>query len=175
MNIVPGYEKLTKDGIVSVETASLMEQIRREASSRVMAGMKGRRFGLIEFYDKLTTEGLVVWLEFFPRICEELRHVNHEKRKILQETSNKGKFTDSYGWSANGDWRSSWEYTPEFFFFMKNFVYSWFFEREEHRVRERFMRRIMAGYDAMDELVKLKKRYGSNKQEAEVVSGGTRN
>lgn len=172
MELVSGYEKLTKGGIQLVETKSLMEQIREEAARRVMAKESGR-FGLVEFYDRLISEGLVVWLEFWPRICEDMRRVNFEKQKMLQEISNKGKFTESYGWSDEGHFKTSWEYTPEFYFFIRNYVYRGFFEEEDEKpIKERFMRAIMRGGDYVELLVQLKKRYGSNHQENPVVVGG---
>lgn len=171
--LVNGYEKLVKGGVAIVERQSLMVQIREEASRRVVAEQRGK-FGLEEFYDKLAEVGIVVWLEFFPRICQEMVQVNHEKMKILNEMGNKGKFTDSVGWSADGKFKFKWEFTPEFFFFMRNYVYSGFFDKEEQKICDSFMRQIMRGSDPIPTLMWVKQRYGSNHQGIKVVSGGGR-
>lgn len=170
--IVSGYEKITKGGIQIIERKSLMEQIREEASRRVVA--RGGRFGLIEFWDALTKEALTVWLEYFPRICEEMRQVNAEKWRILNEISEKGKFTGSSGWSEKGGFKFEYEYTPEFYFFMKNYVYEGFFENDNKRIKQAFMKKILRGDDAMETLIRVKKIYGSNNQESSVVVGGNR-
>lgn len=166
--IVSGYEKATKGGIVLVETRSLMEEIREEAARRIIA--KGDARGVMSFLERLVEESLSVWLEYFPRIVMEMRKVNYEKRKIMQEMSNKGKFTDSYGWSPNRDFKWEYEHTPEFYFFMTNYVYADFFANENKRVYRRFMKMLMRGDDPIETLIRVKKIYGSNSQQESVVS-----
>lgn len=170
--LVSGYEKLTRNGVAVVETKPLMQQIREEASRRIVQreGYKG----ITQFMEALAEEGLKVWLEFFPQICEELRQVNYEKWKLLNEIGNKGKFTESAGWSPSGLFKFEYEYTPEFYFFMKNYVYSGFFEDDNKKVKRRFMNRLLRGDNPMDLLLQVKKLYGSNHQDNQVVTGGTR-
>lgn len=171
--IVNGYEKLVKGGVAIVERRSLMEKIREEASRRVVADMRGK-FGLEEFYDKLAEVGIVVWLEFFPQICLEMMEVNREKWRILNEMGNTGAFTGTAGWSADGNFKFKWEFTPEFYFFMRNYVYSGFFDKSEQKICDGFMRQIMRGSDPIPTLMWVKQRYGSNQQGRAVVSGGGR-
>lgn len=166
-NLVSGYEKATKGGVVMVETRSLMEQIREEAARRIYA--RSTRIGINEFMECLVEESLKVWLEYFPMIVSEMRRVNYEKWKILKETSEKGKFTESYGWSESRDFKFEYEYTPEFYFFMNNYVYSGFFDNDNKKVYNRFMRRLMRGDDPMESLLAVKKIYGSNSQTESVT------
>lgn len=165
--LVTGYEKLTKGGITVVERRSLMEVIREEASRRIVQreGYKG----ITQFLEALTTEALTVWLEYFPQICEELRQVNAEKIKILNEIGNQGKHTGSTGWSENGHFKFEYEYTPEFYFFMKNYVYDGFFDNDNKKIKRAFMRKIMRGDSPMDTLLQVKKIYGSNSQQVSVA------
>jgi hypothetical protein len=170
--LVSGYEKLTDSGITVVEKKSLMEEIREEATRRILS--RGEYRGVMQFIEKLSEESLIVWLEYFPKICQELSLVNHEKMKILKEISTKGKFTESYGWSEDGNWKFSYEYTPEFYFFIRNYVYTKFFDKENKPIMHQFMKRIMRGDDAIETLMWAKKIYGSNKQDNPVVYGGGR-
>lgn len=168
--IVTGYEKATKGGIQVVERRSLMEQIREEASRRVIA-REGYR-GIMQFMDALAEIGLVVWLEYFPQICEEMRQVNAEKWRILNEIGNRGKFTESVGWSEGGTFKFEYEYTPEFFWFMKNYVYKDFFGQDNKRICRAFMKKILRGDNPIETLMRVKAIYGSNQQQEAVVVGG---
>lgn len=157
--------------IIQVTNKTLMEEIREEASRRIVA--KGGYRGTMQFLDALAQEGLVVWLEYFPRICEEMREVNWKKRRMLEQAAEKGKFTESYGWSENGDFKWEFEYTPEFYFFMRNYVYTHFFDESRGGLFRKFMKGLMRGDDPMDLLMAVKSVYGSNQQENPVVHGGT--
>lgn len=147
---------------------TLMEEIREEAAARIVK--QGNCKGVQGFMDRLIEESLVVWLEYFPRICQEVRRINYEKRKLMREISNKGKFTDSYGWSDSGETKWEYEWTPEFYFFFTNYVYRQFFDEENKKVYNKFMKRLMRGDDAIELLMSVKKVYGSNKQDEMVVN-----
>lgn len=158
---------MTNSNLITMESASLMEQIRNEAAKRVV--LKGNVRGLGAFLDLLVQESVVVWLEFFPEICADVRKLNHNKQKLLKEVTQKGKFTDSYGWSDNHEFQFQYEYTPELYYFMTSYVFSDFFGNEEKKTAREFMRRIMKGDDAIETLMWAKKRYGSNSQK-EIVT-----
>lgn len=167
-DVISGYEKATKGGIVMVETKSLMEEIREVAAQRVF--IKAQRVGMNQFLELLVEESVAVWLEFFPRIIAEMRRVNYEKQKIMIEMSTKGKFTESYGWSESRDFKFEYEHTPEFYFFMENYVYEKFFANENKKVYRRSMRMWMRGDDPMEVLIRVKQIYGSNSQIEGVVN-----
>lgn len=153
---------------IIVESGTLMERIRNEATRRIM--VKGDCRGVQAYIDRISEESLVVWLEFFPQICMEMRKVNYEKKKMLEEFGNKGKFTDSYGWSEKHEFKWEYEYTPEFYFFITNYVYRDFFSNENKDVCRLFMKKILRGDDAIDTLLWVKKKYGSNQQKDGVVN-----
>lgn len=169
--LVSGFEKISKQGITVVEKKPLMQEIREEATRRILT--RGGYKGIMQFLEALTQEGLIVWLEYFPRICQEMMQVNYEKQRIMREVSEQGKFTESYGWSADGSMKFKYEYTPEFYFFMKNYCYTGFFDKENEKVRDRFIKCITRGDDPIETLIKAKKIYGSNQQDNPVVYGGS--
>lgn len=158
---------MENSNLITMNSKTLMEQIREEAARRVV--LKGNVRGLGAFLDLLVEESVVVWLEFFPEICAEVRKLNHNKQKLLMEVSQKGRFTDSYGWSDNYEFQFQHEYTPELYYFMTSYVYADFFSNEEKKTAREFMRRIMKGDDAIETLMWAKKRYGSNNQK-EIVT-----
>ena len=144
-----------------------MERIREEATRRIM--LKGDCRGVQAYISRIAEESLVVWLEYFPMICAEMRKVNFEKKKLLQEIGTKGVFTESYGWSENREFKWEYDYTPEFYFFFTNYVYQDFFSNENKDVCRLFMKKILRGDDAIETLMWVKKIYGSNQQKENVV------
>lgn len=149
-------------------TKTLMEVIREEASRRIVK--EGAYKGVNGFIEKLAHESLVVWLEYFPNICREMVRVNKAKMNVLKEVSSKGRFTESYGWSESRDFKFEYEYTPEFYFFMTNYVYYDFFSNENKKIYRRFMKKLFNGEDAIETLMWAKKIYGSNSQKQSVVN-----
>lgn len=151
-----------------VQPRTLMEEIREVATQRIMK--QGNCRGVQGFMDRLFEESLKVWLDYFPVICKDVRRVNFEKRKLMMEISNKGKFTDSYGWSDSGEMKWEYEYTPEFYFFFTNYVYRNFFDKDNKKVVNKFMHALMRGDDPIELLVKVKQIYGNNQQKSMVVN-----
>lgn len=154
--------------ILPITNKSIMEQIREEATRRIM--LKGDCRGVQAYIERIAEESLVVWLEYFPMICAEMRTVNRNKRKLLETFGKKGKYTDSYGWSDKGEFKWEFEYTPEFYFFMTNYVYSGFFDNDNKRIQREFMKRILRGDEAIETLMWAKKKYGDNQQKNGVVN-----
>lgn len=147
---------------------TIMEQIREEATKRIM--QQGNCRGMQAYIERIAEESLKVWLEFFPMICAEMRKVNYEKKKFLEALGNKGKFTESYGWSEGMEFKWEYEYTPEFYFFMTNYVYIDFFSNENKDVCRLFMKKILRGDEAIETLMWVKKIYGNNQQQEGVVN-----
>ena len=147
---------------------SLMERIREEASRRIVK--KGNYRGIQGFMDDLVHESLVVWLEAFPEICRDLIRVNRAKTALLQQIGNKGKYTDTYGWSENRTFKFEYEYTPEFYYFMTNYVYHDFFGNDNKKHYRQFMKRLFRGDDPIETLMWVKKIYGNNQQKENVVN-----
>ena len=95
---------------------------------------------------------------------------NVNKQKLLREVTEKGKYTDSYGWSDTHEYQFQYEYTPELYFFMTNYVFTDFFSNEEKKTSREFMKRIMRGDNAIETLMWAKVRYGSNTQNIQVTN-----
>lgn len=124
----------------------------------------------IERIKQIAAKFIEKQLDAFPYYCQVARMQNHLKWKELKETSNKGKYTDTYGWSASGDMKFEYEIPEELYLFMVNLVYKDFWEKENEKVYRTFMKRLMRGDDPMELLVWVKKFYGSNSQKLSVVN-----
>ncbi len=159
---------MENSSLITAEPSTLMEKIREEATQRIMKS--GDCKGVQAYIERIAQESIVVWLEFFPTICAEVRKVNRNKNKFLQETGFKGRFTNSYGWTENGNFKWEYEYTPELYFFMTNYVFREFFSNENSKIQREFMKRVMRGDDAIETLMWAKKHYGSNRQTEPVVN-----
>jgi hypothetical protein len=107
-------------------------------------------------------------LEYFPQMVEDARAVNRAKYKILEEEGRKGKFTDTYGWSADGSFLFDFDIPPDLYYFMQTCVYRYFWAEDNERVWRSFMKKICKSAAAMTELeiydllVKVKQIYGPN-------------
>jgi hypothetical protein len=88
-------------------------------------------------------------VEAFPTLCEIARVQNYLKFKELEQTGNKGKFTDSVGWSNDGHFKWEYEIPQELYLFMINLVYKNFWDEDNRRVYRKFMKKICDGEDAM--------------------------
>jgi hypothetical protein len=159
---------MENSNLITVDSRSLMEQIREDVTARVIK--KGGFRGVVGFVDYLAQESVVVWLEYFPEICADVRRTNKKKMELLKEIGTKGKFTDTYGWSPDREFKFEYEYTPELYFFMTNYVYAEFFASSNKNIHNRFMKRIMKGDDAIEALMEAKQEYGNNKQQIKVTN-----
>ena len=102
-------------------------------------------------------------LDDFPRMCEVARVQNKLRLDELKEIGNKGRFTDSYGWSNDGTFKWEFDVPQDLYLFMKCMVYKGFWNKENDKVKRAFMNAICRGDDPMTTLMKTKMVYGSNK------------
>ncbi len=102
-------------------------------------------------------------LDDFPRMCEVARIQNKILLDELRAHGNKGKFTDSYGWSNDGSFKWEFEIPQDLYLFMKCMVYKDFWNKSNKRISKAFMNAICRGDDPMTTLMKVKSIYGSNK------------
>lgn len=101
----------------------------------------------------------------FPRMCMVARMQNKIRLEELREVGNKGKYTDSYGWSNDGTFKWEFDIPQDLYLFMKCLVYKEFWSQDNKKVHRAFMNAICRGDDPMETLMKVKVLYGSNKQE----------
>ena len=99
-------------------------------------------------------------LEEFPRMCEIARMQNMIKWQDLVKNGNKGKYTDTYGWSDDGQMKFQFEIPQELYHFMQNLVYTGFWETHNTKVADKFMNRLCKGDDAKQLLVWVRSHYG---------------
>ncbi len=116
-----------------------------------------------DFVERVTNAFIEEKIHSFPSMCEVARLMNIEKQKMLYEVGNKGKYTDSYGWSNDGQLLADYDIPQELYNFMKVFVYKEFWGNENARIWRPFMRKVCSGMldnDAMNLFFKLKNYFG---------------
>lgn len=102
-------------------------------------------------------------LDDFPRMCMVARMQNKIRLDELKEIGNKGKYTDSYGWSNDGTFKWEFDIPQDLYLFMKCLVYKDFWSQDNKKVHRAFMNAICRGDDPMETLMKVKVLYGPNK------------
>lgn len=117
-----------------------------------------------DFIERVTNKYIEEKMHSFPQMCDVARIMNIEKQKLLREVGNKGKYTDSYGWSNDGSLLSDYDIPQELYNFMKVFVYKDFWGNDNARIWRPFMKKVCSGmleYDAMNLFFKLKHYFGN--------------
>lgn len=116
-----------------------------------------------DFITRVTNKFIDEKIRSFPAMCDVCRIMNIEKQRMLREQGIKGKYTDSYGWSEDGNMLSDYDIPQDLYNFMKVFVYKDFWGEENKRIWRPFMRKVCSGmieYDAMNLFFKLKHYFG---------------
>ncbi len=106
----------------------------------------------------------------FPRICEIARMQNMIKWRELYEIGNRGKYTETYGWSAEGTMKFQFEIPQDLYHFMQNLVYDGFWEPHNKKIADKFMNRLCKGEDPTRLLVWVRTYYG--KEQGKVIGHG---
>lgn len=124
----------------------------------------------LEFINLVYKKFCEARLDDFPRLCQVAIWQNKLKWDELNQIGNKGKYTDSLGWSEKREFKFDYEIPQELYLFMVNLVYADFWEEGNERVWRKFMKNILRGDDPMETLMKVKAYYGSNAQEGLVLN-----
>jgi hypothetical protein len=106
----------------------------------------------------------------FPRMCEIARVQNFLKWQELNAIGNKGKYTDSMGWSENHTMKFQFEIPQELYMFMQNLIYDKFWEQENKKIADKFMNRVCKGEDPERLLCWVRSFYGTD--QGKVTSHG---
>lgn len=125
------------------------------------------------FLNRLVHNFIAEKISEFPKLCLDARKVNWIQNKELEAHGIKGKYTDSYGWSKDGNFKHKWVIPTELMFFMRNLIYIDFWDDSNEKVRDSFMRAILRGDDPMELLKKVRMYYGNNpdKKQEMVING----
>ncbi len=116
-----------------------------------------------DFIERVTNAFIQEKIHAFPQMCQIAYQMNLEKQKLLQETGIKGKYTDSYGWSQDGQMFVDYDIPQDLYNFMQIFVYKDFWSNENKRIWRPFMKKVCKGmidHDAMNLFFKLKNHFG---------------
>lgn len=95
----------------------------------------------------------------FPNLCEIARVQNIMEFKKMEQVGTKGRFTETYGWSQDRNFKFDYQIPNELYAFMTNMVHPQFWSEENERVWRKFMKRICDGHDPYDALYKAKLKF----------------
>jgi hypothetical protein len=117
-----------------------------------------------ELIERVTNKFIQAKIAEFPAMCDVAFVMHRDKQKLLEETGRKGKFTDTYGWSEDGNTLAEYDIPQELYNFMQVFVYKDFWGNDNAHIWRPFMKKItksrLIAYDATALFVKLKKYFG---------------
>lgn len=116
-----------------------------------------------DLVERVTQKFIEAKIADFPRMCDVAYVMNKQKRELLEQTGRKGKFTDTYGWSEDGNTLAEYDIPQDLYNFMQIFVYKDFWGNENAHIWRPFMKKICRGmiaYDAMQLFMKLKRFFG---------------
>lgn len=122
-----------------------------------------------EFAFRANNRVIQKMIDYFPQMCQDAREINQKKYALMREFGNKGKFTDTYGWSNDGTMLFEYDIPPDLYHFMRVAVYKDFWSEDNAKVWKGMMKKIcrdtqpLSEYEAGNLLVKIKQHYGSNK------------
>jgi hypothetical protein len=118
-----------------------------------------------DFLQKAWDKKIQYEIESFPDYCQEAFEANFKATQALEQIGNKGRFTDSYGWTNDRTMLASYIVPMNLKMFMINLVYFDFWEDSNQKVRDSFMKQICRGGCKEDFkllLAKVVRHYGSN-------------
>ena len=146
-----------------MENQAASNQILDNAVDEVIKETPAAQENPRDFIERVTNKFIEEKIHAFPAMCDVARIRNLERQKELSEIGNKGKYTDSYGWSNDGEFFEKCIIPQELYYFMKVFVYKEFWEKDNEKIASMFMKKVCRGmidYDAMNLFFKLKKHFG---------------
>lgn len=146
------------------------DELRAQAVNEIVKETPSIKHNPIEFIKAVGKRFIEKQLDNFPNLCMVTRWQNKLKWDELNAIGNKGKYTDTYGWSPNHTMKFDYEIPQELYLFMINLVYKDFWSEDNERVWRKFMKRICDGRDPMETLLWVKKIYGPNSQEGLVLN-----
>lgn len=128
------------------------------------------RGGMNAFLDNLVRSFIAKKVESFPLMCKETMRVNRlhniELEKHGNWTSTKmvagTVYNGTPGWSKDKLFQHKWIIPNDLLYFMRNCIYRGFWEDENAKVRDSFMKAILRGEDPLTLLAKVRAHYGAD-------------
>lgn len=132
--------------------------------------------GMDGFLNGIVRNFLQEQIKQFPALCEETRQINLMHLKEMAQVGNKtptrmigGKvYEGSTGWSRDFSMKHKWIIPTKLKFFMRNLIYVDFWDDENAKVRDNFMKGLLRGDDPLEILKKVRGHYGSDAQELSI-------
>lgn len=140
-----------------MEESKLNNQMRKEAVSEVVGANPGIENDPLSFIKAVGKKFLEKQVERFPEMCEVARVQNYISWQNLERYGNKGKYTESYGWSQDGSFQFEYQIPNDLYLFMVNVVYREFWNG---KIWRKFMKMVCDGVDAYECLMFAKSYYG---------------
>lgn len=142
---------------------SLTKQLRDSAADSVAKQYSGlAKQDPIEFIKLCHKKFCENKLQAFPYMCQVARTQNYLKWKELNEIGQKGKYTNSTGWSENHKFKFDYEIPEELYQFMQNLVYQDFWTEENRPIWRKFMKKVCDGADPEYILKWVRAQYGAD-------------
>ncbi len=147
------------------ESEELSKRVRAEAINSASAKYPGLASqNAMEFVKKCADELVEKQLDAFPEYCDIARKDNWAQWEALKQIGKKGKYTNSIGWSEDGNFKFDFSIPKGLYWFMLNMVFKGFWDEANEKVWRKFMNRVCAGEDPYDLLRWVKSIYGPSSQ-----------
>jgi len=118
-----------------------------------------------QFIKEVSAEFIQQQVNSFPEFCDVARVQNFMKWKELRENGHQGKYSGTYGWSKDGNFKFEYEIPQDLYLFMQNLVYKEFWDDSNGKIWRKFMKKVCDGEDPERLLIWVKSQYGPNSQE----------
>jgi len=123
-----------------------------------------------DFLGRLVENFNIERIKEFPSLCEETRRINIAQQQFYDQVGHKtstkyigGKvYEGTSGWSKDKTFQHKWVVPNKLMFFMRNLIYVKFWEDENKKVRDSFMKAVLRGDDSYELLRKVRDYYGPN-------------
>lgn len=140
-----------------LEASPLNNEMRSEAVKDVLAARPGIERDPLELIRAVGKKFLEKQVERFPEICEIARVQNYIAWQDMERYGNRGKYTETYGWSQDGSFQFEYQIPNDLYLFMVNVVYREFWDG---KIWRKFMKMVCDGTDAYECLAFAKSYYG---------------
>lgn len=101
-------------------------------------------------------------VQMFPMLCKETMMVNRTLRKNLEDYGNKGKYTNTYGWSNDKSLKVNYSIPKDLNQLMTNMFDKRFWEHDNDKIWRPFLEKIIRGDQPSEIWSWVKSKYGKS-------------